>query len=75
MPDNEFTDWFDAHDNELLVMECEDIARTAFFAGMKAAQQSVQRTVCPNCCGEKYAESLDGTRVNCEVCGGTGNSR
>ena len=38
------------------------------------AQQSVQRT-CPNCCGEKYVESLDGTRVNCEVCGGTGQSR
>lgn len=30
---------------------------------------------CPNCSGEKYVERLDGTRVYCEVCGGTVNSR
>jgi len=45
MPDNEFTKWFYDHEAELLVMECEDIARIAFFAGMKAAQQSVHPTL------------------------------
>lgn len=37
MSDSKFTDWFDAHDDELLFMECEDIARVAFMAGIEAA--------------------------------------
>ena len=42
--DNEFADWFDAHDEDLVCMECEEIARAAYFAGVKAAQQSVNQT-------------------------------
>jgi hypothetical protein len=39
-----FQEWFDKHDGDLLYMECEDIARQSFMAGMKTAQHSVQRT-------------------------------
>jgi len=31
-----FQEWFDKHDGDLLCMECEDIARQAFMAGMKS---------------------------------------
>lgn len=37
--DKVFTDWFDAHDNELSVMDPEDIARAAFLAGMQAKKE------------------------------------
>jgi hypothetical protein len=39
-----FLEWFDKHDEELLVMEPEEIARKAFLAGMEVAQQSVEPT-------------------------------
>jgi hypothetical protein len=35
---NEFTEWFDKHDEKLLFMECEDIAREAFWAGVKSVK-------------------------------------
>lgn len=51
---------------ELLALRIEEL---------EAAQPTLAGGLCPNCGGEKYVERLDGTRINCEACGGTGQSR
>lgn len=58
-----FQDWFDEHDADLLCMECEDIARQSFMAGMKAAQQGMQPTnggLCAICGRPEYNHSPKG---------------
>lgn len=47
--ENIFQDWFCEHDGDLLIMECEDIARQSFMAGMKAAQQTLNENFSPRC--------------------------
>lgn len=63
-----------ANHYEIVCETFDESSANLICNALNAAQQGVRQT-CPNCCGEKYVESLDGTRFNCEVCDGIGTIR
>lgn len=55
-----FDEWYEAREDELIIMEPEDIALIAWNDGFVSARQNVDRTAC-TCAGQ---EGVNG----CEIC-------
>ena len=64
-----FWEWYFPYNNQEIYKD--DIAKMAFVAGYKAAQQSVQSDKCPHC-QHGLIVLLDKSIIDCIACGSTG---
>lgn len=61
--------------DDMLYVTTPSIARKDAREFNKAAEQSVQRTICPACAGKGQRTNFEGLLIKCQWCNGTGQSR